>query len=46
MPRRILARILAFACLVLLAASLSGCTKCGFFWEDWQHRACHSDTPR
>jgi hypothetical protein len=42
MPRR----ILAFFCLLLLAASLGGCTKCGFFWEDWQHRACHSDTPR
>jgi hypothetical protein len=46
MPQRILARISTLACLVLLAASLGGCTKCGFFWDDWQHRACHSDTPR
>ena len=34
-------------CLLLLAVSAAGCTKCGFFWEDWQHqRACHSDAPR
>jgi hypothetical protein len=42
MPRR----ILAFVCLVLLTASLGGCTKCGFFWEDGQQRVCHSDAPR
>jgi hypothetical protein len=46
MPCRILARILALLCLVVLTASLGGCTKCGFFWEDWQQRACHSDAPR
>jgi len=39
-------RIRGFLCLVLLAASLGGCTKCGFFWDDWQPRACHSDAPR
>ena len=33
------------ACVVAFGLSVSGCTKCGFFWEDGQ-RACHSEAPR
>ena len=29
--------------LALLGGSLSGCSKCGFFWEEGGH-ACHSET--
>jgi len=32
------------ACILLLGLSLSGCTKCGWIWEDWH--ACHSVAPR
>jgi len=35
----------AILCLLLLAASAAGCTKCGPFWEDWQPHACHSAPP-
>jgi hypothetical protein len=38
-------RLAAVLCLVLLALSLSGCTKCGWLWNE-NGRACHSDTAR
>jgi len=38
-------RVIAILCLLLLALSAAGCSKCGFFWEEGQ-RACHSETPR
>jgi hypothetical protein len=37
-------RVFAIVCLVLLAAGLAGCSKCGWFWEDRAH-ACHGDAP-
>jgi TM2 domain-containing membrane protein YozV len=40
-----LKRLAAFICLVLLGLSLSGCTKCGWLW-DQPPRSCHSDAPR
>jgi hypothetical protein len=39
-----LKRIAAILCLLLIGASLAGCTKCGWIWDDRGH-ACHSDTP-
>jgi hypothetical protein len=38
-------RIPALVFLVIIAAALSGCTKCGFIWEQGP-RACHSDAPK
>jgi hypothetical protein len=38
-------RLAAILCLALLAASLSGCTKCGWLW-DGSGQACHSGVPR
>jgi hypothetical protein len=38
-------RGIAVFCLLLLALSAAGCTKCGWLWEDGQ-RACHSAAPR
>jgi len=38
-------RLTALLCLALLAASLAGCTKCGWIWADLGH-SCHSDAPR
>lgn len=38
-------RLVVVACLVLLALSLGGCTKCGWLW-DQPPRSCHSDAPR
>ena len=38
-------RLGAILCLVVLAATLGGCTKCGWIWEQGP-RACHSDQTR
>ncbi|MBS0536898.1 MAG: peptidylprolyl isomerase [Proteobacteria bacterium] len=34
-------RLFALTCLVLVALTLGGCSKCGWIWE--QSRSCHSD---
>jgi hypothetical protein len=41
-------RFAVFICLALLAATLGGCTKCGWIWNDWTNNphSCHSDAPR
>jgi hypothetical protein len=33
--------------VVLLGAALSGCTRCGWVWDDWnsQPKSCRSDAP-
>jgi hypothetical protein len=38
-------RLAAVLCLLLAGLSVSGCTKCGWIWEDGA-RSCHSGTPR
>ena len=40
------ARLAALLGLALLAASLGGCTKCGWLWNDQGPGTCHSDAPR
>jgi len=37
-------RIAALVCLFAFGLGLSGCTKCGWIWNDGQ-RVCHSDAP-
>lgn len=33
--------------LLAIAATLGGCSKCGFFWDDWrQPGTCRSDAPK
>jgi predicted small lipoprotein YifL len=36
--------LVTLMCLLLLAASLGGCSKCGPLWSDGA-KACHSDVP-
>ncbi len=33
-------------CLMTLGLMLGGCTKCGFWWDDWRNepKSCKSDT--
>jgi cyclic lactone autoinducer peptide len=38
-------RIANLICLLLLAATLGGCTKCGWIWDQGP-RACHSDAAK
>jgi hypothetical protein len=38
-------RIAAVVCVILLGASLAGCTKCGWLWDQGA-RSCHADAPR
>ena len=38
-------RLAAILCLALLAASLSGCTKCGWLWDEGA-RSCHAEPLR
>jgi len=46
MNRQMTVRLAALCGLVLLAASLGGCTKCGWLWNDQGPGTCHSGTPR
>jgi hypothetical protein len=39
-----LRRVLGLAALILVAASVSGCSKCGFIWDEGRSNACRSDT--
>jgi hypothetical protein len=38
-------RFVLVVCLATVGLALSGCTKCGPFWDDWLHapKACKSD---
>jgi hypothetical protein len=42
-------RSLLTACLLLLVTlAMSGCSNCGWIWEDWinpPQKSCHSDRP-
>jgi hypothetical protein len=40
-----LRRCVLAVCLVALGLALSGCTKCGPFWNDWLQspKSCKSD---
>jgi hypothetical protein len=38
-------RLAAIACLILVGLTLSGCTKCGWIWEENTPRSCHSAAP-
>jgi cyclic lactone autoinducer peptide len=38
-------RTLAIAALMLVAASVSGCSKCGFIWDE-RPASCRSDAPK
>ncbi|HZP79663.1 MAG TPA: peptidylprolyl isomerase [Pseudolabrys sp.] len=37
-------RLTALIVLVLVAATLGGCTKCGWIWDDAQ-KSCRADAP-
>jgi hypothetical protein len=38
-------RLVVMAGLLALGLALSGCSKCGPFWEDWMYpsKSCRSD---
>jgi hypothetical protein len=40
-------RFITFVALIVLAASLGGCTKCGWIWDDWtgKPKSCLTDAP-
>jgi hypothetical protein len=29
--------------LAALSVTLSGCGRCGFFWDDWRSKSCRSE---
>ena len=43
-----LKRLTVLSCLLALGLTLGGCSKCGFWWDDWQSRpgACKGDFPK
>jgi hypothetical protein len=43
--RCMIRRFAAILCVVALGLSMSGCTKCGWLWNDWG-KACHADLPK
>jgi hypothetical protein len=42
--RKTVNRAFAVVALVLIAASVSGCSKCGFIWDEGRGNACRSDS--
>jgi hypothetical protein len=34
--------------LIALGLALGGCSKCGFFWDDWRStpKSCQGDVPK
>jgi hypothetical protein len=41
-------RLTIVACVVCFGFTVSGCTKCGFWWDDWMHppsKSCKGDWP-
>jgi hypothetical protein len=40
-------RFTTLICLIVLGATLAGCTKCGWIWDDWtaQPKSCLTDVP-
>ena len=41
-------RLTIVASIVALGLALGGCTKCGFWWDDWMHKpakSCNGDWP-
>jgi hypothetical protein len=41
-------RVAVVMAVVALGIALGGCSKCGFFWEDWRTtpKSCQSDVPK
>jgi hypothetical protein len=43
----VLKRLTIVAGVLALGLTLGGCTKCGFWWDDWQWpRACKDERPK
>ena len=43
-----LKRLTIVACVVCFGFTVGGCTKCGFWWDDWMHKpakTCKGDWP-
>jgi hypothetical protein len=43
-----LKRLTILSCLLAFGLTLSGCSKCGFWWDEWQSKpgACRGDFPK
>jgi hypothetical protein len=41
-----LKRITMLACLLAFGLTLSGCSKCGFWWDESRPGACKGDFPK
>jgi hypothetical protein len=45
--RGVFKRLTIIASVVALGLTLGGCSKCGFWWDDWQWpRACKDERPK
>jgi hypothetical protein len=44
----VIKRLTILASLLALGLSLGGCSKCGFWWDDWRSSpdTCKSDLPK
>jgi hypothetical protein len=43
-----LKRLTILTCVLAFGLALGGCSKCGFWWDEWQSRpgACKGDIPK
>jgi hypothetical protein len=44
----VLKRLTILSTLLVLGLALGGCSKCGFWWDEWQSqpRSCKGDLPK
>jgi hypothetical protein len=45
---RVLKRLTILTCLLTFGLALGGCSKCGFWWDEWRQapNSCKSDLPK
>jgi hypothetical protein len=45
---RVFKQLIILTCIVSFGLALGGCSKCGFWWDEWRQapNSCKSDLPK
>ena len=39
-------RLTILACVLAFGLAVGGCSRCGFWWDEWQQKSCKGDVPK